>query len=702
LKRWYRGSLAVAALVAGTLLAPGLAHAQADADAQPLLEQAFEKIRFRKYGEAVTLLKDAQRMCRTKGCAVELQRDIYLAQGIAMGLNKDGDEARKRFEWALSLDPASTPDERFVNRAVATAFEEAKENVAQGQGAQPPQPPGALSEEQKGYLDQAKQQLKDKDWKSCMETMIVATTIGDFAAGKLMLAKCQAAGGLLREARKDAEAALELARGDEDVKLEAEIREYLQFVDGETPKIRILNIKKVGIRDPSVLIDGQEVPTDMIEEPIPSNPGSATITIKGKRGGEDFSFSQEVRFERREVLNLDITKVKLESPFEQCMRRAKTPREETECRAKFGVPDEDLNFNAALEVASYNDTDHVDVLSPSLSLAALHPTQGWNFGGSALVDVVTTASADIVATASRRFDDLRFAGSLGGGYRIGPVTAGVNGSVSAESDYIGRTVGASLSTDLFDKMVTPTLSYSFGFDLLGRSDTDFDVFSRDLYRHTINLGTSVIFGGSTVGAVAATAQFEDGDSSKPYRHVALFSENVANSLPEGASPELVHLARLDLMPFEQLPTDRQRYALLLRGAHRFETATLRGSERVYVDSWGVIASSTDVRFLWDIMPELRVGPHARFHIQGGADFWERAYTAPFVNGVFQMPALRTGDRELGPMLVATGGSEIRYQLTELLGVAVLAEAVYTHYMDHLYIWDKVGLFTASTLELAIE
>ena len=33
-----------------------------------------------------------------------------------------------------------------------------------------------------------------------------------------------------------------------------------------------------------------------------------------------------------------------------------------------------------------------------------------------------------------------------------------------------------------------------------------------------------------------------------------------------------------------------------------------------------------------------------------------------------MPALRTGDRELGPMLVATGGTDVRYQLTELLAV----------------------------------
>lgn len=701
-------ALVLAAALAVGMTTHEVAFAQADEKAVALVDSALDLTRERKYDNALEKLDEAQAACLAEGCESSVKADIYLAQGYALGLKGKLADAQTRFEWALSENPEAKTDERYTTRAVQAAFDEAKSNVASGGGATPPKPPGELNDEQRQSIATAKKQLKDKDWEGCLQTMIVSTSLEEYAAGKLMLAKCQDRGGLLLEARKDATAALELAKKEKDAALEKEIQEYLEFLDAETPKIR-LKIQS-GIAKPVVKIDNTVIEPAQVKELIPHNPGTAVVEVTGERGGQPYEFKQEIRFQRKETIDLEVRSDV--TPYQACLKKARTASEKEECERIFGQK-QSTTYRAGLEVSSYNDTDHVDVASPAVYFSITQPTDGWNVGASALVDLVTNASTDIVTTASRRYDDQRFAASLNGGYKIGPVTPSINGNFSYESDYIGRTVGASVTGDFANKMISPYIGYAFGFDVIGRADTAFDVFSRDIFKHTISVGSSIVFSGSTIGVIAGTIQIEDGDTSKPYRHVAMFSQGVVDALPRAASPELVAAARLDVMPLEQLPTDRQRYAVLLRVAHRFESATLRADERVYIDSWGQMASTTDARFMWDVyapegkagaeaFPQLRLSPHLRFHIQGPVDFWQRAYVAvPTLSG-FQIPALRTSDRELGPLFGVTAGLGVRLALTEELALGVAADGVYTQFTDTLFLFDKWGLFTASTLELEFD
>jgi len=684
------------------------ASAQVDEVAIELVDSALDLTRMRKYDEAIGRLDEAQAVCRQEGCSKSVKADIYLAQGIVFGLKGEPRTAQTRFEWALQENKSVTPDERYTTRSVRAAFQQAKEAVANGSAAAPPKPPGQLTAEQTQAIETATKQLADGDWEGCLQTMIVSTSLEDYAAGKLMLARCQDKGGLLIEANRDAMSGLELAKADGDDPLTAEIEQYLEELDNETPKIR-LKIQS-GIRDAVVKIDGAAVSAEEAKGSIPHNPGAAVIEVTGKRGGQPYEFRQEIRFARKETIDLEVRSDV--TPYQACLNKARTLGEKEECDRVFGRK-EGLTFRGGFEVTSYNDDDHCDVLSPALTLAAVQPTDGWNVGGAVIVDVVSTASIDIVTTASPRFDDVRFGASLGGGYKLGPVTPAISGSISMESDYIGRTIGGSVSTDLADKMITPYAGYAFSLDLLGRADTEFDVFSRDIYKHTLSFGSSIIFDASTLGVVAGTIVVEDGDTSKPYRYVAMFDPDQVDTLPRGATPELVSRLRNSAPP-DQLPTTRQRYALLLRGAHRFDEATLRGSERLYIDSWGQMASSTDVRFLWDFWaaesegsdigyPQLRLTPHARFHIQGPVDFWRRAYVGVFPGvDAADYPVFRTGDRELGPLFGVTAGSGIRVGLTEVLALSFQAEGIYTQFLDHLYIFDRWGLFTASTLEIEVD
>jgi hypothetical protein len=361
-----------------------------------------------------------------------------------------------------------------------------------------------------------------------------------------------------------------------------------------------------------------------------------------------------------------------------------------------------LTIRGGLEIASYNDTSEVDVFSPTLFLSAENPTAGWRVGGSYTVDVVSNASPDIVATATRRFDEVRNAGSLAAEVKLGPARVGLDGGVSIEPDYFARNVGASISADLVNKQVTPTLAYHLSFDTLGRGHTPYDVFSRSILTHSIDAGVSIVKSPTTLLVFGASAELESGDTSKPYRHIPLFSESVAPQIPRGATPALVGSVRLAPAPFEQLPDSRQRFALLGRVAHRFEASTLRADERIYIDSWGLKASTTDLRYLLDLSKNVRVGPHARFNIQGPVDFWQRAYVAKQTSDGWELPKYRAGDRELGPLFGVTLGAGAHLALSEIFAINVQVDGVYTQFLDHIYVYDRWGLFTATTLEIGVE
>jgi hypothetical protein len=69
---------------------------------------------------------------------------------------------------------------------------------------------------------------------------------------------------------------------------------------------------------------------------------------------------------------------------------------------------------------------------------------------------------------------------------------------------------------------------------------------------------------------------------------------------------------------------------------------------------------------------------------------------------WQLPKYRTGDKENGPMLAATLGLGARYQLSELFSASIQVEGIYSQYLDHLYIFDRIGVFTAANIDMEID
>ncbi len=374
--------------------------------------------------------------------------------------------------------------------------------------------------------------------------------------------------------------------------------------------------------------------------------------------------------------------------------------------ARATAPADTATESAATEFATYVDSDHVTVFTPSIRLG-VENAAGASLTATYLADVVSAASVDVVSTASSRWRELRHAGTLSGQYKPRDFGVALGSSVSSEPDYFSYGVSANIIKDFNEKNWTLTFGYGFSHDTAGRcagpgSCTPFSVFSRDLDRGTLSGSLGWVIDRTSLASLGIDVVLENGDQSSPYRYIPMFSAAVAPTIERGASIAVVNAERLPERPLEQLPLSRQRVALMGSYAHRFDTSTLRVDERVYDDSWGQLASSTDAKWIFDLGSRFAFWPHARWHAQSAVSFWQRAYVSGMATG-WELPEFRTINRELGPLWIAQGGLGFRWFLGKAsdprtLALGATADLMYTSFLDDLFLLYRIGGIGAVTLE----
>ena len=361
---------------------------------------------------------------------------------------------------------------------------------------------------------------------------------------------------------------------------------------------------------------------------------------------------------------------------------------------------------ASMELAGYKDSDHVTVVTPSIAIG-IENTNGASLHATYLVDVVSAASADIVSTASSRWKEVRQAGTVSAAYKPHDFGVAVGTSVSSEPDYLSYGAYATVTKDFEEKNWSLFFGYGFGHDTIGRCGdsglcTPFSVFARELQRGSFNGGLDFVMNATTLGSLVADVVIENGDQSKPYRYIPMFAPTVASTVAKGASIDWVNAHRLPERPLEQLPLSRERFALTGRLAHRFSASTLRLDERVYRDSWGLLASSSDARWIFDLGKRFALWPHGRFHLQSPVSFWQLAYvSAPAP--AWNLPEFRTGDRELGPLWTAEGGFGVKWYIggaadPEQWALQLSGDEMYTAFQNDLYLSHRVASLAALSLE----
>jgi hypothetical protein len=459
-----------------------------------------------------------------------------------------------------------------------------------------------------------------------------------------------------------------------------------------------------------VTLDGQSEAGPVPSAGLPIDPGRHVLHAQGTRRGLPVAFDRTFTVEEGERIDVAVTFPASAGGAPQPSEPSGKGQYEEPARSERSVGGgSSVSVRASLESSGYSDSNRVNVFSPTVTGSVASPTEGWNVGGSYTVDFVSAASPDIVSEASPPFREMRHAGTLTGGYKPALLGGQATAEVSSEPDYLSIGGGLALTVDLDDKLVTPRLGVHYSHDTIGRSTTPFSVFHHTLDSVEIEAATTFVLSPRSVLLVGGTVDVERGDQSKPYRYVPMFDPATAARVRPGQSIASVNAARMSIRPLEQLPTDRERYALGLRFAHRFPPATLRLEERLYVDSWRQVASTTDARLMVDAGSRLRLWPHGRLNAQSAVDFYRLAYSASVdaTNNTTSVPTYRTGDRELGPMVTVTGGGGARVLLTTpstfpTLAFTLQVDATYSRFFQSLFVTSRTGLYGTLGVEAEFE
>ncbi len=541
-------------------------------------------------------------------------------------------------------------------------------------------------------------------WEKCMEADLGSIDLEDHTLTRVHFAGCAAHAGKVLAALRQLQVVLDGAVLSGDAEVATLARERVEQLLRQLGALTI--DAPTTVKDLAVTVDDVRLPPEQYGKPIPVDPGKHRVHADGTLEGAVATFDEVADLEPSAratiVVALRPRATDFLTPGQlSCMQLAKTQAEVIQCLPAGKKP---LVVLAAMEMSTYVDTFNVEILNPAIRASVASPTSGWHVGAAYLIDVITAASPDFISTASPAGHDLRQAGNVNGGYKPGRFGFEATGGYSTESDYVSRSGSLAVLGDFMEKRVTPRLGWSYSNDTITRGGTPASVYSHRLEAHEGAASTSVILSPTSVIVVGGTAAFERGDQSKPYRLIPMFEPGV--TLPRGASTDQVNAQRLAVRPYEQLPLQRDRYAIGARFLHRFARSTIRLEERLYIDSWQNTATATDGRFLIDFGTRVTAGPHARFTAQTGANFYHRMYYAQ-TEPTVMVPTFRSTDRELGPLWAATLGGSMWLRLTgEGAGVGFMlyssADVLWSNYLDSLYVKDRVAGYGTVGLEAKFE
>lgn len=257
----------------------------------------------------------------------------------------------------------------------------------------------------------------------------------------------------------------------------------------------------------------------------------------------------------------------------------------------------------------YTDSDRTFVSTSTIGARA-NPSKRTTIKARYLVDVISSASVDVITAATGRFSELRNEVDADGGYRDANRAFNVGYTFSGEHDWWAHTGRMSYSQDFFDHALRLGLSGSFTHNIVGRNGDD-------VFRRTLESGTGAFdltVAASRRDLVSAEYTFfrTEGFQSSPYRYVFVGSI---------ASPTRSSI-------FERLPEERTRHALGLRWNHLLVGDTvLRAHARLYGDDWGILSGTAGLELVVGV-GDFEIGGRVRGYLQRRADFYQPVYATP--------------------------------------------------------------------------
>lgn len=249
------------------------------------------------------------------------------------------------------------------------------------------------------------------------------------------------------------------------------------------------------------------------------------------------------------------------------------------------------------------DGGGVEITGPSL-LVLKNVGQDFALSGNYYVDSISSASIDVVTTASR-YTETRTEYSLGADYMHGNSIMSASYTNSDEDDYLANTASFGISMDMFGNMTTVTMGYSRGWDVVGNNnDPDF---SEDVDRQNYLLGVTQVINKKMLMELNYEAITDEGFLNNPYRSVRYLD----STSPLGYSYEP-----------EVYPNTRTSNALAMRGLYYLPyRASIFAEYRIFDDTWGIRAHNVEFGYIHPLSGGWLFEGHYRYYTQDAADFY---------------------------------------------------------------------------------
>jgi len=261
--------------------------------------------------------------------------------------------------------------------------------------------------------------------------------------------------------------------------------------------------------------------------------------------------------------------------------------------------------------------------------------------GNYYVDSISSASIDVVTTASKYSED-RTEVSAGVDYMHGDSIMSLSYTNSDENDYEANTAGFGISMDMFANMTTVNMGYSYGWDTVKNNNDP--TFSKDVDRQNYSVGITQVLTRDMLLEVNYEGITDEGFLNNPYRSVRYLDP----TNPIGYSYQS-----------EVYPKTRTSNAIAARTLYYLPYRAATYAEyRFFDDTWGITAQNIEVGYIHPLKSGWIFEGRYRYYTQDSADFYSDLFPRQNAQNFLAR------DKELSKFTSNTIGFTVSYDLIQ--------------------------------------
>jgi hypothetical protein len=334
----------------------------------------------------------------------------------------------------------------------------------------------------------------------------------------------------------------------------------------------------------------------------------------------------------------------------------------------------------------YQDSDRTTI-STTTAAVKISPIEQISVKGRYLADIITSASIDVVSSATKKpFHETRHEGMGSVSYQDGTRTAKLGYIYSVENDFRSHTVTASYANDFLSHRLTVGLGGGFTTSDVGRAK-DLS-FHRDLKQGDASIDVGIVASKNDLVTFDYTLIYLTGYQASPYRF-AYWKSPAFTALPSSAP--------------ETDPERRVRSAFAVRwNHHAFKDTAIKSHLRGYADDWGVLSITGGAEYVVGFNlgqgssgspGDFEFAVFVRGYAQRNATFYESVYD--------KLKVYMTADRELSSFLDAFGGLRLGWARRVSVFDELRAELKGTGFAFHFFDFPRLTSRTGFIAELAL-